>query len=437
MTAPVALLAALLAAAPASAPGPEPGPDDLADDYPAALARARERGVPILVDVWAPWCPPCRYMQGFVMRDPALARITARVVRLEVNTELSTNAAFADRFPIDAWPTLLVIDPGPERVLARWMGSATPAEVVRLVGEGEQALRAGKAGRAEAALARGDQAYAARRHGEAAAAYAEALEAGGRSWARRGLAAEKRVQALSLAGDEAACAEGARQALPLLAPGPRARAAAAGLSCAAGLADAAARRAALGPLEAGARAALSGAGLTADDRSGLHEALVGAREALGDGAGARAEARRWLAFLEGSAARARTPLARSAFDAPRVSAAIQLGEPARALSAVKASVRDLPGDYAPLSTLAYLDLALERPAEALEASGKALALATGPRRVRVLLLRAQAERALGRPGDARATLEEAIRTGESYPEERRPRGWMAEARRLLEGMGAG
>jgi hypothetical protein len=25
------------------------------DDYPRALAAAKERGVPILVDVWAPW----------------------------------------------------------------------------------------------------------------------------------------------------------------------------------------------------------------------------------------------------------------------------------------------------------------------------------------------------------------------------------------------
>ncbi len=25
------------------------------DDYPRALAEARRRGVPLLVDVWAPW----------------------------------------------------------------------------------------------------------------------------------------------------------------------------------------------------------------------------------------------------------------------------------------------------------------------------------------------------------------------------------------------
>lgn len=40
----------VLAPAPASAAS-----ERIEDDYPRALAAAKERGVPILVDVWAPW----------------------------------------------------------------------------------------------------------------------------------------------------------------------------------------------------------------------------------------------------------------------------------------------------------------------------------------------------------------------------------------------
>jgi hypothetical protein len=29
--------------------------DKIADDYPRALAVARERGMPIFIDAWAPW----------------------------------------------------------------------------------------------------------------------------------------------------------------------------------------------------------------------------------------------------------------------------------------------------------------------------------------------------------------------------------------------
>jgi thiol-disulfide isomerase/thioredoxin len=428
-TAALALLAALSAT-----PG-APDPDDVSDDYPRALERARERKVPILVDVWAPWCPPCRYMQGYVMRSPALAGLGKRVVRLEVNTELPANGPFVERYPIDAWPSLLVIDPVEERVVLRWTGSATVAEVERFARDGERALSRARAGKADGALARADELYARRRYADAAGAFQEALDMGGVRWRRRGLAAEKWVQALAFAGDATACARGAVQALEVLAPGPGARAVAEGLECAATVTDPDARRRAVEALERGARTTLAGRGLTPDDRSGVHEALVEAREALGDEAGARAEAGRWLAYLEAVAARAPTPLARSAFDAARGAAAVRLGQPGRALPALRASVRDLPGDFAPLASLAGLYLAMKQPADALDAADRALALAQGPRRVRVLVIRAQAQEALGRTGDARTTAEEAVRVGEGFPEALRPRTPVKQAREVLERLG--
>jgi len=56
MTRSLATFAAALALA-AALPGPAlaAGRTTVEDDWPGALALAKERSVPIVVDVWAPW----------------------------------------------------------------------------------------------------------------------------------------------------------------------------------------------------------------------------------------------------------------------------------------------------------------------------------------------------------------------------------------------
>ena len=49
------LLAAGLAAAAGAHPAAAAARDAIEDDWPRALAEAKRLGVPILVDVWAPW----------------------------------------------------------------------------------------------------------------------------------------------------------------------------------------------------------------------------------------------------------------------------------------------------------------------------------------------------------------------------------------------
>ncbi|HET8540743.1 MAG TPA: tetratricopeptide repeat protein [Anaeromyxobacter sp.] len=375
-------------------------------------------------------------MRAYVLTDARLAKLAGRVVRLEVDTEKPRNAPFVERFPIDAWPTLLAIDPATEQVVLRWAGTATAAQIERLALDAERAIRAGQTSRADEALARADRLMGERRHAQAAAAYREALQAGGKGWERRERAAEAVVQASGFAGDPAACAGAAREVLPALAPGAAAaRAAAPGLACALELDDDGARAAALDALEPLGRKALAAGGVLADDRSWLYDQLAKARADRGDAAGARAVARRWLAFLEGEAARARTPLARSAFDGQRLQAAIRAGEPARALPALLASERDLPHEFVPPTNLGVLYLELGRPKDALAAAERALARAGGPRRIRVLVLRAQAQDALGDRAAARATLERALSEAAALPDATRPKGYTAKAEKLLAELG--
>ncbi len=375
-------------------------------------------------------------MRAHVLADARLAKLAGRFVRLDVDTEKPRNAPFLEKFPIDAWPTLLVLDAGTEQAVVRWAGTATAAEVERLARDGERAMRAERASEPDEALAHADRLVAARRHAEAAPVLRRALAAGGKAWPARARAAETLVQALGFAGDPGACAAAAREVVPALRPGPAlARAAAQGLSCALEQDDGPARRSALDVLEREARRALSAKEVLADDRSSLYGALASAREARGDAAGTRALARGWLAFLEREAARAKTPLGRAAFDGQRLEAAIRLGEPRRVLPALLASERDLPDEFVPLTNLAVVYLEIGTPRDALAAADRALARAEGPRRIRVLVLRARAQDALGRRMDARATLERALAEAAALPESLRPRGSVAAAERLLRELG--
>lgn len=375
-------------------------------------------------------------MRAHVLTDARLVKLAGRFVWLSIDTEQPGNAGFVAKFPIDAWPSLLVVDPATEVVVLRWAGTATAEQIERLALDGERALHAKGASEADRALARADRLLGEREHAKAAAAFREALRAGGPRWPGRARAAEAAVQALGIAGDAPACATAARELLPVVtAPAARARVAAQGLSCAIAVTDADAPHALVAVLEEEARRALAAKHVLADDRSWLYDVLSEAREKAGDDAGKLRLAREWLAFIERETRRARTPAERSAFDGQRVSAAMRLGAPERALPAVEASMRDLPRDYVPPTLAGVLYLELGRGEDALAAADRALALAEGPRRIRVLVLKAQAQQTLGDGAAARIALEQAVREGEALPEASRPQAYVARARKLLAELG--
>jgi thioredoxin-like negative regulator of GroEL len=372
-------------------------------------------------------------MRANVLTDARLLKLAGQFAWLDIDTEKPRNFAFVEQFPIEAWPTVFVIDPASEKVVLRWMGTATAEELEKLLAGAGKTLRRETSDVAGTALARGVALAADRKHAEAAAAFAQALSAGGARWAGRPGAADALLQALSVGRDPAPCADAALRLLPTLPPGPAAaRVAAAGLNCATSLESPAALAGAVAALEPAARGALLFPGVPTDDRSGLYEAMLGARKASQDGTGARSVASEWLDWIEAESGRAATPLGRSAFDGARLTAAMSLGDVPRVLPALEASARALPGEYFALAYLARGYLEAGRPREAAAKAKAAAALAEGPRRVNVLVVEARALRAAGDVAGARGVVDEAIRHGEALPEAVRPTGMLAVARTLRE-----
>ena len=97
----------------------------IADADDATFSEVAEAAtVPVIVDLWAPWCGPCR------MVSPALeqvARDLAGHVKL-VKVNVDTSPQVSQRFEAQAIPSLLVLRRG--RVAARRTG-AVPLTVLR------------------------------------------------------------------------------------------------------------------------------------------------------------------------------------------------------------------------------------------------------------------------------------------------------------------
>jgi thioredoxin 2 len=89
------------------------------------FAEVAERAsVPVVVDLWAPWCGPCR------MVSPALAQVAADMAgRLKlVKVNVDDSPRLQQRFGVQSIPTLLVMREG--KVTSRQVGAA-PAAALR------------------------------------------------------------------------------------------------------------------------------------------------------------------------------------------------------------------------------------------------------------------------------------------------------------------
>ncbi|MEZ5375057.1 MAG: thioredoxin [Acidimicrobiales bacterium] len=95
-----------------------------ANDFDEAIERST---LPVLVDLWAPWCGPCKMVAPMLERLAAERSGKLRVVKLNVDEAPAISA----RLRAQSIPTLLLFDRGvevgrqigalPEDALRRWI----------------------------------------------------------------------------------------------------------------------------------------------------------------------------------------------------------------------------------------------------------------------------------------------------------------------------
>jgi thioredoxin-like negative regulator of GroEL len=393
------------------------------DDYPKALAEAKARKLPLFVEVWAPWCHSCRSMAAYVFPDPALRKYAPKFIWAAVDIEKPENATFRKDFVVEGFPTLYIVDPTDGKVALRWLGGATVDQLRRLLDDGARAVSAKGEDQVRQSLAKADRLYGEGRIEESVAAYEETLKLAPKGWNRHGRTVESLLFALQSSKRFEQCAETALAEYPKLRNTSSAmNLTAVGLDCAVSLPKENPKRvAAITALEKSARETMDNSKViaTGDDRSGLYLTMISAREDAGDKQAVKALTVEWSAFLDQAAARARTPDARAVFDAHRLSAYLELGQPERAVPMLAASEKDLPDDYNPPARLAAAYRATKQYDLALAAADRALAKAYGPRKLLIYRTKADVLVAMGNNDGAKATMQEAITVASSLPDGQR------------------
>jgi tetratricopeptide (TPR) repeat protein len=380
-------------------------------------------------------------MRAYVFTDRALAKHAGQFVWLGINGEKAVNAEFLRRYKVPAYPTYYVIDPVDGATLIRWTGGASVAQLDQFFGEQSAAYARRRAGSgrgvsADAVLTRADSLYGAAQYAEAAAAFGSALAMAPPSWPQYGRAVDARLFSLSEADSSEACVALAESALPRVRHTTSAgNVAGSGLGCALQLPKEAPRRAErVAALEKACREVLADTTLklSGDDRSGLYIGLLDARDDANDSLGHQAVAGQWSAYLDGEAAKAKTPEARAVYDPHRLSAYIEIGHAERAIPMLEQSARDFPDDYNPPARLALAYRALKRWDEALAASDVAMSKAYGPRKLTFYTARSDMYVGKGDKDAAIKTLEEALAYAQALPEGQRSKNTIASLQKRID-----
>src|SRR6202158_1020181 len=121
-------------------------------------------------------------MRANVLNDPTLWKHAGQFVWLSIDTEKPGSENFLEKFPINSWPTFLVLEPSSETSALKWAGTATVPQLEKLFEDGLRSVRVAAGNGPDELLTQADQAGAAGHGAQAIALYREALDKAPAHW---------------------------------------------------------------------------------------------------------------------------------------------------------------------------------------------------------------------------------------------------------------
>ncbi len=416
------------------------------DDYAGALACARAKHLPVVLDLWAPWCHTCLSMQSTVFRDASFGADASKFVFAALDTDRPENEGPVGKFPLSAWPTFYVVG-ADEAVLARFVGSASVAQFHAFMAAGATAAAGGITG-PEANLLASERATA---DGDLEGADAEltaALNGAPADWSRRPDVLVSLIGTKERRKDIEGCIVLAEKSIDQT--GTAASASDflyTAMECAIAAMEAApadqavtARVTALRQRAVARWQALvddAAAPLSVDDRS---DALANLRETLDvlgthDLAAATAERQRKL--LDDTAAAAATPLAAMTYIWPRCEVYAYLKTPLALVPSLVSLAQQLPAEYDPPARIGWLYWKGGELREAATWTEQAIHMVYGPRKARLLGQRADIAHDAKDAAAERTYRAQVVALWESMPAGQANPDALSKARATLETLTAG
>lgn len=103
-----------------------------------AVAMAKKENKPIFIDFYATWCGPCKIMDKQVFNSkPVVNMYNKEFVNLKIDVDSREGKALADKYGVEALPTLVIIEPNGKQ-LASNKGMMWSQDMTKL---GEKALK--------------------------------------------------------------------------------------------------------------------------------------------------------------------------------------------------------------------------------------------------------------------------------------------------------